>query len=146
VVEETPNVFGSDWQSEARATIDNFEGLEFEVDKDVNFTFSVDGKYKSELAKKNTNMEKFFDQYTDSDGKWNHSLFNAHRSVVDNIESIVKLVYSKGKQDGQKMLVSETANASEQSPRSASGSESKSVQQSIQELFGNRQRKMTINI
>ena len=51
---------------------------------------------RGQLAEKNTRLDEFFDPYVNEDGSWDYDMLNMHRSVIDNIETIVQSVYKQG--------------------------------------------------
>ena len=50
------------------------------------------------------------------DGTWDYDMLNMHRTVIDNIETIVQSVYKQGMSDGQRGIVNQAANVSAKSP------------------------------
>jgi len=96
------------WVSTMMQEADALDGIDFELPGEKVFTFGIGDKYRESLKSKNANLESYFDQYVDRDGNWNHEQFNMHRTVVDNIDEIVRAVYQQGMSDGQRRVV-ETA-------------------------------------
>jgi hypothetical protein len=141
--EEQDDVFDQSWMQEMEKSVSNLEALEFEVDKDSSFTFAVSDQYRNNLKNQNKNIESYFEQYRTKDGKWNHDLFNAHRSVVENIDAIARELYQQGKSDGQKLLLTETANAKTKTTSTASTKEQAHVN-SVLELFSPKNRNVRI--
>jgi uncharacterized protein (DUF2164 family) len=108
--------FDDSWRSQLYREVDEFESIEFELGQDKAFKFGINDTYKNELKQKNGNLETFFDQYVNEKGDWNYEMLNAHRTVLDNIDEIVKNVYNQGMSDGQRKLVEKAANVDAGSP------------------------------
>jgi uncharacterized protein (DUF2164 family)/molybdopterin converting factor small subunit len=108
--------FDDSWRSQLYREVDEFESIEFELGQDKAFKFGINDTYKNELKQKNGNLETFFDQYVNEKGDWNYEMLNAHRTVLDNIDEIVKNVYNQGLSDGQRKLVEKAANVDAGSP------------------------------
>jgi hypothetical protein len=115
--EDYEPLFDERWKQSLFSEVDQFESIEFELGPESKFNFGISDQYKSELKKKNGNLETFFDQYVQQDGSWNYEMLNAHRAVVDNIDEIVKNIYTQGLSDGQRKLVEKAANVDASSPR-----------------------------
>jgi uncharacterized protein (DUF2164 family) len=113
-VYESP--FDDSWRGQLYKEVDEFESIEFELGQDKSFKFGINDTYKNELKQKNGNLETFFDQYVNEKGDWNYEMLNAHRTVLDNIDEIVKNVYNQGLSDGQRKLVEKAANVDAGSP------------------------------
>ena len=108
--------FDDSWRGQLYKEVDEFESIEFELGQDKSFKFGINDTYKNELKQKNGNLETFFDQYVNEKGDWNYEMLNAHRTVLDNIDEIVKNVYNQGLSDGQRKLVEKAANVDAGSP------------------------------
>ena len=124
------------WISTMAKEVDELEAITFDL-AGQEFNFALRDDYKSQLKQKNANLDQFFDQYVDDSGSWNFELLNVHRAVVDNIDEIVKSVYSQGLSDGQRKLVDKAANVDASSPRVAPSSGTDNVAQQIyNHLYG----------
>ena len=108
------------WVSNMQKDLNALNGIEFDLGNGESFTFGLTDEYKSHLSEKNTHLEEYFDPYVREDGSWDYDMLNMHRSVVDNIETIVKSVYKQGMADGQRGIVSQAANINAQSPNQGS--------------------------
>lgn len=108
------------WLKEAEAEIEALEGVDFEIG-DKTFTFGLNGSAKNNLKSKSAQIDNYLQQYQTSDGRFNHELFNVHQVVLSNIDEIVKAVYNQGISDGQRKLVSGSANVGSTTPKSGSG-------------------------
>mgnify|MGYP003669146493 FL=1 len=105
-----------EWITTMSNEVDSLDALTFEVG-DTEFNFGIKPEYRSELKKKNENLDQFFDQYVGQDGNWDFEMLNAHRTVIDNIDDIAKSLYNQGLSDGQRKLVEKTANVDVSGPK-----------------------------
>ena len=104
------------WVSNMRTKLQDLQGLEFELPNGEKFQYGLTDEYRSELGDKNARLDEFFDPYVQEDGSWDYDKLNMHRTVIDNIETIVQSVYKQGMSDGQRGLVNRAANVSTNSP------------------------------
>ena len=118
--EEQTSMIDDNWVSNMRGELDAMEGIEFDLGNGNNFTFGMDGNYKSQLAEKNTRLDEFFDSYVREDGSWDYDMLNMHRAVIDNVDKIVQSVYRQGMADAQRTVVQNAANATPTSPNQGS--------------------------
>ena len=113
---DSSSPFDDQWISSMKKDLDALEAVEFELGDGNKFTFGLTDEYKGQLAEKNTRLDEFFDPYVQEDGSWDYDKLNMHRSVIDNIETIVQSVYKQGMADGQRGIVDRAANVSTNSP------------------------------
>lgn len=99
-----------EWVSEMAETVEDLQGLEFDLPNGSTFTYGLDMDYKNELYTKNANIEEFFEDYVYEDGSWDFDTLNVHRALIDNIESIAASIYQQGLSDGQRKVVQNAAN------------------------------------
>jgi len=117
--EDYSSVVNDEWISEMSKSVEEFEGIEFDLGG-KKFTYSVDDRYKSSLYDKNSRLDEFFDPYVREDGSWDYDTLNMHRTVLDNMNSILTSAYRQGMSDGQKSIVNKAANVNAKSPNQAS--------------------------
>lgn len=133
-----------EWISTMSKEVDELEALTFDLNGQE-FNFGLTDDYKGQLKQKNAQLDQFFDQYVDEGGSWNFELLNAHRAVLDNIDEIVKSVYTQGLSDGQRKLVDKAANVDVSSPRVAPTQSTDNVAQQIYNyLYGDNGLKIKI--
>lgn len=108
------------WIANMQRDLNALDGVEFDLGNGQSFTFGLTNEYKNHLNEKNTRLEEYFDPYVREDGSWDYDMLNMHRTVVDNIETIVQSVYKQGMSDGQRGIVNQAANISAQSPNQGS--------------------------
>lgn len=134
--EDYEPLFDERWKQDLFSEVDQFESIEFELGPESKFNFGISDQYKSELKQKNGNLETFFDQYVQQDGSWNYEMLNAHRAVIDNIDEIVKNIYTQGLSDGQRKLVEKAANVDASSPRPSNVSSNDAVLEQLRAALG----------
>lgn len=108
------------WISNMQRDLNALDGVEFDLGNGNSFTFGLTNEYKGHLSEKNSRLDEYFDPYVREDGSWDYDMLNMHRTVVDNIETIVQSVYKQGMSDGQRGIVNQAANISAQSPNQGS--------------------------
>jgi hypothetical protein len=124
------------WVSTMMQEADALDGIDFELPGEKTFTFGLGDKYRETLKSKNANLESYFDQYVDRDGNWNHEMFNMHRTVVDNIDEIVKAVYQQGMSDGQRKVVETAANVKVNTPNVGNVQSGNNVEEQLRQIIG----------
>lgn len=132
------------WLQEMSSEIDALEGIDFELSGEKTFTFGLNETYKNSLKSKNAQLDSFFDQYVDGNGQWNHELFSMHRTVVDNIDEIVRAVYSQGISDGQRKVVQNVANVQTGAPNIGPGGQPDTLLAQLESIMGQNDSMMRI--
>lgn len=110
------NFINEEWISNMKATVNDLEGLQFDLGNDNNFKFGFQENYKNSLIEKNARLDEYFDPYVDTKGNWDYEMLSSHRALIDNIDTIAKEIYKKGLGDGQRNLVTQAANISTTQP------------------------------
>lgn len=105
-----------EWTDGMYNNIADLQGVEFDLGNGQSFKFGLSNQYKDTLFQKNSNIENYFDSYILKDGSFDYDTFNVHRSIVDNIDSVVQSIYKQGLADGQRGLVSQAANVQAKTP------------------------------
>ena len=146
--EEFEGIVNEEWLSNMSAEVDALEGIEFEVAKDVSFTFGLEDNYKSQLKSKNENIEDFFSSYVSENGQWDFEKWNMHQAVLDNIETIVKTAYQQGLGEGQRGLVDRAANVQYRQPNEATntGQNVPSIEDQVRQALGLNDNGLTFKI
>ena len=143
--EQQDSIVDEQWLQNMVTDVEGLEGIDFELPGNKTFTFGLNPQYKDVLMSKNAELDTFFDQYVDSNGNWNHEAFNMHRAVVDNIDEIVKAVYSQGLSDGQRKVVQNVANVQTMVPQTAGpGGQQSTLAQQIESILGQQDSMMRI--
>lgn len=133
-----------EWMQGMVNDVEQLEGIDFSLPGDKTFTFGLNNEYKQHLVSKNAELDSFFDQYVDNSGNWNHELFNMHRTVVDNIDEIVKAVYNQGMSDGQRRVVQNAANVQSVAPGIPGVNTSSSLSQQIESILASQDNMMRV--
>lgn len=107
-----------EWISKMTSSVNELEGLQFDLGDGNDFKFGFQDSYKRSLIDKNARLDEYFDPYVDNNGNWNYELLSSHRALIDNIDTIAKEIYKKGLGDGQRNLVTKAANVSSTQPNS----------------------------
>ena len=118
-------------------SVNGMEALEFNVGKDQTFSFGMTDSYKSSLKQSQSQLENHFDQYVDESGNWNYELLNVHRTILDNIESIVDSAYKQGVSAGTSNVVKQAVNPSDVTPSSSSSTSSASTEDKVRQQILN---------
>ena len=105
-----------EWISKMASSVNELEGLQFDLGDGNDFKFGFQENYKKSLIDKNARLDEYFDPYVDNNGNWNYELLSSHRALIDNIDTIAKEIYKKGLGDGQRNLVTRAANVSSSQP------------------------------
>lgn len=113
--EDYSSIVNDKWISEMSKSVEEFEGIEFNLGG-KKFTYSVDDRYKSSLYDRNSRLDEFFDPYVREDGSWDYDTLNMHRTVLDNMNSILTSAYRQGMSDGRKSIVNKAANVNAKAP------------------------------
>ena len=124
------------WVSTMMQEADALDGIDFELPGEKVFTFGIGDKYRESLKSKNANLESYFDQYVGRDGNWNQEMFNMHRTVVDNIDEIVRAVYQQGMSDGQRKVVETAANVKVNTPNVGNVQPGNNVEEQLRQIIG----------
>lgn len=140
----TESFVDDEWVQGMVNDVEQLEGIDFSLPGDKTFTFGLNNEYKQHLVSKNAELDSFFDQYVDNSGNWNHELFNMHRTVVDNIDEIVKAVYNQGMSDGQRRVVQNAANVQSVAPGIPGVNTSSSLSQQIESILASQDNMMRI--
>ena len=135
--EEIESPITAEWIAGMEKSVDGMEALEFNVGKDQTFSFGMTDSYKSSLKQSQAQLENHFDQYVDESGNWNYELLNVHRTILDNIESIVDSAYKQGVSAGTSNVVKQAVNPSDVTPSSSSSTSSASAEDKVRQQILN---------
>ena len=128
-------LFDDRWMTEMASEVDSFEAIDFEVAQGKTFSFGIDDKYKPVLKSKNANLEQYFDEYVRNDGSWDFEKLTMHRTVLDNIDNIVRSVYQQGMSDGQRKVVETTSNIQTSSPYVGNAPKTSTIAEQLKNYF-----------
>jgi flagellar basal body P-ring protein FlgI len=63
-------------------------------------------------------------------------MFNMHRTVVDNIDEIVRAVYQQGMSDGQRRVVETAANVKVNTPNVGNVQPGNNIEEQLRQIIG----------
>ena len=135
--EEIESPITAEWIGGMEESVEGMEALEFSVGKDKTFSFGLTDDYKSSLKQSQSQLENHFDQYVDDSGNWNYELLNVHRTILDNIESIVDSAYKQGISAGTSNVVNQAVNPSDVNPSSSASTNSASAEDKVRQQILN---------
>jgi len=135
---EPQSFITNEWVSQMSREVNELDGLVFGLPDGKQFTFGLDGKYKSQLIDKNARLDSFFDDYIHSDGSWDFDKLSSHRALIDNIDQIAASLYRQGLSDGQRKVVQTAGNISTNtSPQQGSGqSQGSKIEEQLRSALG----------
>jgi len=137
--------FDESWMRGMHNSLGELGQISFDLPNGKEFNFGVPDSYRNELFQENVEMEKFFDKYMDSEGQWDHDLWNMHRTVTDNLPNILQNIYQQGLSDGQRAIVERAANVDSANPVSPIQNQNNALAEQILDALG-RQKTLTFKI
>jgi hypothetical protein len=141
---EDLDLFDEQWMSSMRQSVDDFQGVEFDIGGDNTFRFGLGNQYKATIAERQARLDEYFDPYVREDGSWDYDTLNMHRTILDNFETIIKSVYQQGMGDGKRGIVDQAANVSVQTPNQGNVPETNSLSQQLREAMSGGDKMRTI--
>lgn len=113
---EPESIIDEQWIQSMALDVDSLDAIDFDLPGGKVFSYGLNDRYRENLKNKNARLDEYFDQYVDNQGRWDFEKLSMHRTVVDNIDEIVKAVYQQGMSDGQRRVVENTANIQAKTP------------------------------
>lgn len=113
---EPESIIDEQWIQSMVMDVDSLDAIDFDLPGGKVFSYGLNDRYRENLKNQNARLDEYFDQYVDDRGNWNFEKLSMHRTVVDNIDEIVKAVYQQGMSDGQRRVVENTANIQAKTP------------------------------
>ena len=132
------NPFDEAWMSGSVQSLQNLEKISFDLPGGKEFHYGVPEQYRNELRDSNSRMTDYFDRYVDDQGNWDHDLWNMHRTVTDNLPSILQNIYRQGLSDGQRTIVEKAANIDPATPQQPTQGQPNSVAEQVLDALGRR--------
>ena len=132
------NPFDETWMSGSAQSLQSLEKISFDLPGGKEFHYGVPEQYRNELRDANSRMADYFDRYLDDQGNWDHDLWNMHRTVTDNLPSILQNIYRQGLSDGQRTIVEKAANIEPATPQQATQRQPNSVAEQVLDALGRR--------
>lgn len=137
--EDGGNPFDTPWIQDSGRSLAGLDKISFDLPSGKEFHYGVSETYRNDLNKSNTNMNEYFEKYVDDKGSWDHDLWNMHRTVTDNLPSIIENVYRQGMSDGQRGIVEKAANIDASGPAAPVQPQNNSVANQVLDALGRRQ-------
>jgi len=116
VQSEPESIIDEQWVQSMSMDVDSLDAIDFDLPGGKVFSYGINDRYRENLKNKNARLDEYFDQYVDNQGRWDFEKLSMHRTVVDNIDEIVKAVYQQGLGDGQRKVVESAANIQTKTP------------------------------
>jgi len=113
---EPESIIDEQWIQSMVMDVDSLDAIDFELPGGKVFSYGLNDRYRENLKNQNARLDEYFDQYVDNRGNWDFEKLSMHRTVVDNIDEIVRAVYQQGMSDGQRKVVENTANIQTKTP------------------------------
>lgn len=113
---EPESIIDEQWIQSMVDDVDSLDAIDFDLPGGKVFSYGLNDRYRENLKNQNARLDEYFDQYVDDRGNWNFEKLSMHRTVVDNIDEIVKAVYQQGMSDGQRRVVENAANIQAKTP------------------------------
>lgn len=138
VAQDYESPFDTTWLQQSGKSLAGLETISFDLPGGKEFNYGVPEAYRNELYKSNSNMNEYFDKYMDDQGNWDHDLWNMHRTVTDNLPSILQNVYRQGLSDGQRTIVEKAANIDTKGPEAPVQNQNNSIAEQVIDALGRR--------
>ena len=134
------NNIREDWLDNLDEEVDQLEGIAFELDDKGNeFTFKLDDQDRDNLYNSNSNLDGFFNRYTDESGEWNMEKLNMEMFILNNFDRIVRSVASQNKGAGREEIIKDIKNPTYTPQQKTTERTSKTLLDQIEdELSGDR--------
>lgn len=139
-------VFDQQWINNMAREFDAVDGLEFDLGDGEQFTFGLNDQYRRSMMERGARLDEFFDPFFGEDGSFDYDSLATQMAVLDNIDTIVRAAYNKGRGDGQRGLVNKAANVGTVQPNSGNMNESNPVGEQIKNIMSRQSNALTFNI
>jgi hypothetical protein len=143
---EDEPLFDQQWINNMANEFSSVEGLEFDLGDGSSMTFGLNDQYRRSMMERGAKLDEFFDPFFREDGSFDYDGLATQMAVLDNIDTIVRAAYNKGRGDGQRGLVNKAANVGMVQPNSGSMNESNPLGEQVRNLMSKSSDKLTFNI
>ena len=131
----------NDFQNAIQQDANDFEGVEFELNSNESFTYSLTPEQRDSLSQSSSNIDGFFDRYRTEQGGFDIQRWNMDRFLLDNLDDVIRAVGNQTRSNATENVVKEMKNIQAPGKVSTSAGETNEAldinQQIVQELFGN---------
>ena len=139
-------LFDQQWINNMAQEFEAVEGLEFDLGDSSNMTFGLNDQYRRSMMERGARLDEFFDPFFREDGSFDYDGLATQMAVLDNIDTIVRAAYNKGRGDGQRGLVDKAANVGTVQPNSGNMNESNPVGEQVKNILSKQSNTLTFNI
>ena len=139
-------LFDQQWINNMANEFNAVDGLEFDLGDGENFTFGLNDQYRRSMMERGARLDEYFDPFFREDGSFDYDGLATQMAVLDNIDTIVRAAYNKGRGDGQRGLVNKAANVGTVQPNSGSMNESNPLGEQVRNLMSTNSDRLTFNI
>ena len=146
VSQEPESIIDEKWVQTMVMDVDSLDAIDFDLPGGKVFSYGLNDRYRENLKTKNAKLDEYFDDYVDNQGRWDFEKLSMHRTVVDNIDEIVKAVYQQGMSDGQRKVVENTANIQAKTPELGNVDGSDKVAEQLRNIMGRNDDMMRFNL
>jgi hypothetical protein len=146
VSQEPESIIDEKWLQTMVMDVDSLDAIDFDLPGGKVFSYGLNDRYRENLKTKNAKLDEYFDDYVDNQGRWDFEKLSMHRTVVDNIDEIVKAVYQQGMSDGQRKVVENTANIQTKTPELGNVDGSDKVAEQLRNIMGRNDDMMRFNL
>ena len=146
VSQEPESIIDEKWVQAMVMDVDSLDAIDFDLPGGKVFSYGLNDRYRENLKTKNAKLDEYFDDYVDNQGRWDFEKLSMHRTVVDNIDEIVKAVYQQGMSDGQRKVVENTANIQAKTPELGNVDGRDKVAEQLRNIMGRNDDMMRFNL
>jgi len=139
-------LFDQQWINNMANEFSAVDGLEFDLGDGENFTFGLNDQYRRSMMERGARLDEYFDPFFREDGSFDYDGLATQMAVLDNIDTIVRAAYNKGRGDGQRGLVNKAANVGTVQPNSGSMNESNPLGEQVKNIMSRQSNTLTFNI
>ena len=139
-------LFDQQWINNMAQEFGAVEGLEFDLGDGSNMTFGLNDQYRRSMMERGARLDEFFDPFFMEDGSFDYDGLATQMAVLDNIDTIVRAAYNKGRGDGQRGLVNKAANVGTVQPNSGNMNESNPLGEQVKNIMSKQSNTLTFNI
>ena len=143
---ENEPLFDQQWINNMTQEFSAVEGLEFDLGDGSNMTFGLNDQYRQSMVERGARLDEFFDPFFREDGSFDYDGLATQMAVLDNIDTIVRAAYNKGRGDGQRGLVNKAANVDKVQPNSGNMNESNPLGEQVRNIMSKQSNTLTFNI
>lgn len=139
-------LFDQQWINNMANEFNAVDGLEFDLGDGENFTFGLNDQYRRSMMERGARLDEYFDPFFREDGSFDYDGLATQMAVLDNIDTIVRAAYNKGRGDGQRGLVNKAANVGTVQPNSGSMNEPNPLGEQVKNIMSKQSNTLTFNI